>query len=389
MAYGVTDEGFVDKPLETILEEIEAEQLTNISSTLDVSATSPIGQLNAIFASHLREAWEVLQAVYSSFYPDTASGQSLANLAALTGTLKSSGTKSSVVGRMTVSAGSTIPAGVVASVDGNPSARFVSLVDVENTTGSEAEFDVTMEAEEVGATEAPAGDMTVIETPTAGLVSITNPANASLGEAEDTDATLRTRREEELRASGNGTLESIRAEIMQVSGVQSCTMYENLTDTTDGDGLPAYSFEAVVFGGSAADIGDAIWASKPAGVRSHGTTTQAVIDSEGNSHDVKFTVPEDVELYIEVDVTVDDDFPDDGDDLIEEALVDWATDNLGAGDDLILAKLYSVVFAACPGIVDVTRIEADVDASVLASNVTIGTREIGKVALARITVAVT
>ena len=42
-------------------------------------------------------------------------------------------------------------------------------------------------------------------------------------------------------------------------------MYENYTDTTDGDGIPPHSIWAIVAGGTDADIGAVLYAKKTAG----------------------------------------------------------------------------------------------------------------------------
>ena len=91
---GLTTDGFEIKTLAEIKAEIEQLQLENVDANLNQSADSVIGQINAIFANQLREVWELVQAVYTSAYPDTASGQALSYLAAMTGTIRRSATPS-------------------------------------------------------------------------------------------------------------------------------------------------------------------------------------------------------------------------------------------------------------------------------------------------------
>jgi hypothetical protein len=74
MAYGLTDDGFVRKPLSVILSEIEQRERDEISSALDVSSSSPVGQLNGIFAGDLDGLWAVAKAIYSQWDPDMNTG---------------------------------------------------------------------------------------------------------------------------------------------------------------------------------------------------------------------------------------------------------------------------------------------------------------------------
>lgn len=57
--YGVTAAGFVRKPLEVILRDIEDRQRSTIDSALDVSADQPLGKMNAIAADPIDELWRL------------------------------------------------------------------------------------------------------------------------------------------------------------------------------------------------------------------------------------------------------------------------------------------------------------------------------------------
>lgn len=392
-SYGLLDEGFVDKPIEDIISDLETDQRATMDPGLDVSTTSPIGQLNGIFGAALRELWEVAQAVHSAFDPDKSSGVSLSSLSAMTGTLKEGATKSTVVGRLNIDAGVTVPAGSVASVDGNPAARFITLADATNGGGAPSDFDVDMEAEDAGPVVANSGTLTVIETTVSGWNTITNPADAVIGNEEEEDGDLRTRREEELRATGAGSVEAIRADILAIDDVLSCEVYENISLATDADGVPGKAFEAVVQGGVDQAILDRIWQSKPAGIEPHGTTSGTVTDSQDIDHTIKFTRPAGVTIYIDVTVETNTDpdegpvFPADGATQIKTAIVEFAQDNFRVGDEYVYRRLYSVILAI-DGVLDVPVLESDTSASPSTEqNIAITSRQIANVQTANITVA--
>lgn len=390
MAYGVTTDGFVDKPIEDILSEVETEQKAEIAADLDVSPSQPLGQLNGIFAAKVREIWEVLQAVYSSFDPDQASGDALTKLSSLTGTIRRAATKSTVTGTVTVLYTHTVPAGSVVSVDGNPNVRFVTLEDVTGVTNPVAAYPVAMECEVTGPVVANAGTLTEIETPATGWVSVTNALDATIGQDEETDAELRLRRVSELAITGKGTLDAIRAEVLAVSGVTACTVFENNTDVTNSDGIPPHAFEVVVSGGDDQDIVDAIFTAGGAGIRTYGTSSGTATDSNGDSHTIYFRRPTSITIHVEVECTVDtDEYPVDGDTQIKTAIAVWAQANLAGGDDVVTTQLYAQVFSVS-GVLDVTTLEIGLsDPPTASTNIAIGSREIADIQTANIDVTST
>ena len=71
-----------------ILASIEADERAEISEALDLSTSSPLGQLNRIVSRAVALSEESLAAVYNAIDPDSASGDALFRLRALTGTIR-------------------------------------------------------------------------------------------------------------------------------------------------------------------------------------------------------------------------------------------------------------------------------------------------------------
>lgn len=383
MAFGVTSTGFNKKDLDTIKSEIEASLKADISPALNLLATSVFGQLVGVFADKVREIWDVDEAVYNSQYPDTASGSALDNVAAITGAVRLPATKSTVTLDLTGTPGTLIPAGRQVSVVGTGD-KFVTLIDVTLTGGSAS---VAAEALNTGPIVGSSGTITVIETPVAGWATVTNPLDADVGTDIETDAAFRLRRENLLAVSGAGTLEAIRAAVLSVTGVVQALVFENVTLTVDVNGLPGKSFEVVVQGGTDADIAQAIFDTKPAGIESFGTTTESVTDSQGFSHDIEFTRPTEIDIYIDVDVDVTAaEYA--GDAAVETALVTEG-DTMEVGEDVIYVRFQCVPLTVS-GVVDVTDFKIDVTASPTGtSNIAIALRELARFDTSRITVVST
>ena len=121
---------------------------------------------------------------------------------------------------------------------------------------------------------------------------------------------------------------------------------DNDTDSTDVNSVPANTFAVGIEGGDDDEIAAAIFSNKPAGVPTYGSTNITVTDSQGVDHTVNFLRPTLTDIYITVNVTTNSAYPLDGDDLIKQALVDWANGDLyegkriGMGDTVRWSELF-------------------------------------------------
>lgn len=353
--WGVTTTGFNKKILDDLITEIEDAERADIDPALNLGPDSVFGQLNGIIGDKLRELWDLGEAIYRALYPDSATGDALENVASINGVFKQAATKSTVTVTITGTPATNIPIGRVISVAGTGD-RFVTLATV--VIGGGGTVDVACEAEETGPVAAPAGTLTVIETPVGGWASVTNPLDAELGTNEEGDAALRVRRLEILFNPGAGTLESILAGVSEVVDVVDVFAFENTSMITNGDGVPAKSFEIVVEGGTDAAIAAAIFTKKPAGILAFGTTTVAVADSQAINHDISFSRPVDVPIYVSLTVAVIPSVFGGGNEAEGIAQVEAAVvaegDALGIGDDVIALKIKCSPLDGVPGVVDVT-----------------------------------
>ncbi len=106
-----------------------------------------------------------------------------------------------------------------------------------------------------------------ITNPMDGVSACTNPAAIDGGRGRETDEEFRDRYYQSVDYAGGVNADAIAGEIMQnVDAVYSAICYENDTDETDALGLP-HSIEAIVYGGLDADIAQAIFRRKAAGIR--------------------------------------------------------------------------------------------------------------------------
>jgi uncharacterized phage protein gp47/JayE len=392
MTFGITSDGFSAKSIDDILDEIEADEKTAFGNQINTGADSVFGNLNGTIAEQILELWELAQSVYTSWDPDQAGGQSLDALSAITGTTREPATKSTVTLTVTLDPGTQLLVGRIVSDDiGN---RFVTTEIAENTAGSSGDFPVDAEAEEYGPVFVAAGELTTIVTPVAGWTATTNAQDADGGTDLESDAELRQRREEQLRAQGEATVEAILADIREVEGVDEAVVYENVSDFVDSAGRPPHSVEVIILGDdpdTALDdrVGQALFETKAAGIETHREVgaqgrTITVTDSQGIDHDINFNRADPVEIYIEIDINVvSAEYA--GDDAVKEALVAQGAD-YGIGDDVIAQANKAAAFDVS-GVYDITDYDIGTAPSPSGeANIVIDIREISDFDTSRITV---
>ncbi len=355
MSFGLDSSGFNLKTLTDVITALRTKQQALFGAAFAAQLdTSVVGQLNGVFANEIADLWLLAQSVYRSRFPSQATGISLDNVAEETGATRLPATKSTVTETVNGTNGTVIPVGFVVRVP-STGARFVS---VESDVISGGSVSIDMESEEYGPILAPAGELTEIVTPIGGVTSVTNALDAAVGSNVETDAAFRIRRAGLLREQGEATIAAIRADLLALTGVTEVTIFNNPTDATV-DTIPPHSFEAVVLGGADQDIFDEILDSSPAGIQSHGDQIGSSNDVMGDPQTVKFTRPDEVLMYAEISVTVNDDYPVDGDDQIKQAIVDyWESFEKRLGKDVITNAFYGVVYAI-PGVEEVTSLEVD------------------------------
>lgn len=324
----VTSEGMRIPSVQELIADLVNDQRADMDPLIDTDAEEVVGQVNGIFASKLREAYEVIESAYNAFDPDNVDDSRVDALCAITGTKRQGESNSRFTGsrklRVDMNATSTLPIGTIFEVDGNPLIRVLTTStlwsDLDTDTGSTTStsagaYYVEAEAEEAGRVAINSGTLTVITTPIPGLNSVTNPTDAILGTDADTPEELLVRRENELADLGSCTVDATRAALLShesdgVRPILQCEVFENDTDIVDALGLPAHSIECLVFDGVGQDaiddeVAQVIWDNKPSGTRTYGSSSGTAIAANGQEKTVRFTRPTLVE--VDVDVTINTD----------------------------------------------------------------------------------
>lgn len=385
MTAGLTPSGFTPKTVQEIVAEMAAAQRASpaLGEDIDTSEESVLGQINAIVATQIGRAWEQSGVVYRARVPSSATFQALDDLAAITGTTRKAATAGTVTLTVTLTAGTTLPAGSVAAVSGDSANRWQTTESITNGTGSTGTFSVNAESTRTGPIAANAGTITVIVTPVSGWTAVTNASDAAVGTDVEKDTALRLRRETELSRPGTSPLDAIRADLLELADVVACTVDENTTSRTDALGRLPHSVEAVVQftpGLSGDDLAaarqaaaDQLFASKAGGIATSGGHSATVTDSLGGTHTVRWTEPEDVDVWMTVVLRVDATaWP--GAAAARTAMAAWG-DALGLGAAVVYSRVIAQWFAVA-GVTEVVSLAlGSSESSQGPNNIPIGARQ--------------
>lgn len=391
---GITPQGLVVRTASEVLARIKA-KLAEAFPGIDLSE-GPEHQFAGIVAEEVGEFWEALAAAYAAQSP-SSSGLALEEIAALTGTVRRAATRSTVTATVTLDAGATLPAGVVAAVAGFPDSQFRTTASVENTGGVSANFSVPMEAVQLGPVPAPAFTLTEIVTSSSGWTAIINAADAVLGRAIATDAELRAQRLVELAGLGTQSEDAIRARVSRVATALSVSIRTNESFLTDGDGRPPKSLEAIVWDGGdvlmpsghADAVAQAILDTKPAGISAWGvgsTIGIAQLVTTGEFVEVEFTRATKLRCYVELEVVLDGDSGPEWGTAVQNAVRARAA-RYAVGERVYASQLVAGILDDVAGIVAVTSLTIGTSPSPVGASITPAYYEMADFAIADIGVA--
>ncbi len=346
MSFGVTPTGFVGKPLADQLTEFEAGWRAIFGNDVDLSPDTPDGEVLALVAAALDEAWQVGEATYFSYRLRQAVGTALSDLVALIGLSRLLGTPTTVTAVVNTP-GALILANLTSSFRIESEAGDLFRPVTPGTAGDTAVR--TFQSVENAALIVSPTETWKVVTPVANLQGIVSNATPPvIGTNDESDAVLRARALLSTENGATNILESLYSALLQVAGVSRVRVYVNATNGTV-DGRPPHSYEVVIVGGADADIANAIWQNHPAGIEVFGTTTEVIVDSQGFNQSMEFTRPTLIPIIIDIVTSSTPEYPSTGDDEMKQAILDYAAgllvegEQFGIGDDVLLSRLYTAL----------------------------------------------
>lgn len=365
--FGLDSTGFRRKRYIDVFTTMQANAQGIFGANVNTSENSPLGMFMKVIAFAIGTLWQVAEDVYFSAYKDTATGIQLDRVCQYIGITRKPADRSTGSVIFTGTAGTVIPANTIVKAD---EILFWTLTAV--TVGVDGTVSANIMALEAGTIgNVQAGTINALFKTVSGVSAVINTLATSGGDEAESDDELRTRFDQSISAGGSSTTSSIEAHIYAVQDVIDVDVTENETMTTV-DSVPPKAISCFVYGGIDADIAQAIFETKAAGIQAYGSTVVTVTDTKGIGHQIGFSRPTVIPIYVNVTLTKDVAiFPLNGATTIETAIIKYvgglAADSveyngLGVGDDVI----YTKIIGLCHSVSGVT----DVDVAISTDNVT-------------------
>ena len=194
------------------------------------------------------------------------------------------------------------------------------------------------------------GELDTIAVGVSGWNSVYNYVSGDPGEDMESDESLRVRRAAAARVrKSRATDPAIEAALLDVRGVTSALVKSNRGFATDSDGIPGKSFNSLVIGGNDNEIAQCIYENQPAGIQSYGNTSVNITDSHGIEQQISFSRPTPVYLWVKVTYSLYDEEAFPGQDVVKDALVEWAEKEYTLGKDIISTRINQGLYDV-PGI---------------------------------------
>lgn len=270
---------------------------------INLESNTPDGQLLNIFVQAIVDVQELLLAIYNSFNPDAGIGRTLDQRVAINGIQRQGGTYTST------------PITVVVT-------QSINLYGLDQTTqdiytisdnaGNLWQLEETQIGLSIGThvldfrSAVPGAVTTTLNTITTpvtivlGVQSVNNPSTYTvLGVDEESDGALKIRRARSVSLASQGYLAGLLGSLENIDGMGSAYVYENLSSTVDENGVEGHSIWVIVSGTAApADIAQAIYTKRNAGVGMKGTQSYDIVQVDGTIFTVRWDNVIYINLYI-------------------------------------------------------------------------------------------
>lgn len=296
--FNVTTNGVITVDTVDIKSEFEEAYKGALGADLDLDSSTPQGQMIINdTAAYVQMQQEIVNIAnnYSVFY---ASGHALDVAGSRYGYYRKQGTSTVVVATVHGAAGTTIPAGALAS-DGKNEYAALDTVTMDAAGSANIQFQCTV----AGNIECPAGALNTIVTPVSGWDSVSNTYDGVPGYDTESDNIFRERiTANMLQKRARSALGAIVDNVAAISNVVSVVGRENVSDTTatiDGIEMAPHSIYLAILGGEDKTIARVIAQQKTLGAATNGNTTVSYLDNDiGYTYQYLIQRPAQVELRV-------------------------------------------------------------------------------------------
>lgn len=287
MASSLGPTGLTIDTLNTLVLNLTTALQAIYGTDINVASNSPDGQMINTYCQLAEDQLELLQSVCNSFGFMQAYGTVLDNRVAIMGISRKQGTFTTTPVLITVNRALTL-----FGLDQTAQPVFTLIDQTGNTWQLETthvfsgagNMTLTFQSVTIGAINATANTITQMVTTVLGVASVNNPVTSGtiIGVPEETDTQLKVRAVQSFALASTGPADSIEAALQATPDITDALVVENATGAVVAT-VPAHSIWAIVTGGTAADIGQAIYAKKAPGCGMKGSQSEVIMRPNGTT----------------------------------------------------------------------------------------------------------
>jgi hypothetical protein len=178
---------------------------------------------------------------------------------------------------------------------------------------------------------------------------------------------------------------ALEADLFNLTDVASVRVFENVGDVPDANSVPPHSLECLIYGPTVPDdaIAQVIWDNRPAGIPAVGSSSGTATDSQGETHEVRFSRVFARDVWLEFSLLTGTGY---AGAAVKSAVVQAARARFSVGDDVVALVLAGAAFGVA-GVADVVSLKLGFSpAPSGTANLPIGPRELAAFDESRVTV---
>ena len=335
--------GLVTQTLEEIRADITQKFISIYGSDINVEQNSPDGQLINIWAQEKKDILDLFTQYYNNLDPDRVIGIPQQILYKLNGLTINAYTYSYVYVNVTTTQSVTLQ-GLDENIENADGTGYT----VRDTNGNRWILATTADIEtpgvhllqfraaDLGSITALPNTINVMETIIAGVSGVNNPAgNYITGNTGETSAQFRRRRNQAMAVPSQGFDESTQSQMLNLSDVTQCKVYDNRSDEIDANGIPAHGIWVIVVGGTPEEIGRVIYNNLPPGIPMKGSLSVQVPKTNGDLFTALYDIGKPAQLYVRATIKNFSDTPTDEDYIKQQlALITYEIQQRAESSDI-------------------------------------------------------
>lgn len=205
--------------------------------------------------------------------------------------------------------------------------------------GSQVQF----ESADLGPVILPEGALSDILSLVSGWDGVTNPEAGVTGRARETDVNFRIRRRQTVAFPARSTVDAIFSKLAALADVDRVKVLQNNGTTTDANGTPPQHVWAILRGGDSQDIADILFQNVAGGIGYRGAEEVIVTSESGQDYVVKYDRPEEVDIYISIEIRLNEEAAPNVEDLIKEEIISFFQSNFDIGQAVKYSRIYTPI----------------------------------------------